>query len=257
MAIPDADIYPTATGRALETVKQHQNSSQADIIFYAGWFCPFVQRVWIALEEKGISYEYREENPYHKDPEFLKISPKGLVPAIIYQGQPIHESLVILEFLEEAFPNTKPLLPADPYARSQIRLALDHISKSILPSFFKLLQSQDPTSQSTARESLYKSFSQFGDGIKGEYWAGNEISLADIALMPWAGRLYILEENREFDIERTGEKFKGWAQRIIKHPAMQNTASEREHYAQIYGRYLRDEAQSEAAKATRNGGVIP
>lgn len=54
MGIPDADIYPTATGRALDTVKAHQDP--ADVIFYAGWFCPFVQRTWIALEEKGIPY---------------------------------------------------------------------------------------------------------------------------------------------------------------------------------------------------------
>lgn len=45
-------------------------------------FQPFVQRVWIALEEKGIPYEYKEVNPYKKEPHFLKINPKGLVPAL-------------------------------------------------------------------------------------------------------------------------------------------------------------------------------
>ena len=34
MGIPDADIYPTATGAALETVKKHQE--EADLVFYAG-----------------------------------------------------------------------------------------------------------------------------------------------------------------------------------------------------------------------------
>ena len=93
--MPDADIYPTATGKALDTVNQHQK--EEDLIFYSGWFCrrcsatsyktltdkvqtAFVQRVWIALQERGIKYQYREENPYHKDQEFLEVSPKGLVP---------------------------------------------------------------------------------------------------------------------------------------------------------------------------------
>ena len=34
-------------------------------------FCPFAQRVWIALEEKGIPYEYKEVNPYKKEKHFL------------------------------------------------------------------------------------------------------------------------------------------------------------------------------------------
>ena len=34
-------------------------------------FCPFVQRTWIALEEKGIPYQYKEVNPYKKEKHFL------------------------------------------------------------------------------------------------------------------------------------------------------------------------------------------
>jgi len=52
--VTDAHIHPTATGPAKKTVDEHEKES--DIIFYAGWFCPFVQRSWIALEIKGIDY---------------------------------------------------------------------------------------------------------------------------------------------------------------------------------------------------------
>ncbi len=34
-------------------------------------FCPFVQRTWIALEEKGIPYQYKEVNPYKRESHFL------------------------------------------------------------------------------------------------------------------------------------------------------------------------------------------
>jgi glutathione S-transferase len=31
------------------------------------WFCPFVQRAWIALEEGKVPYQYKEVNPYKKE----------------------------------------------------------------------------------------------------------------------------------------------------------------------------------------------
>jgi len=34
------------------------------VTLYGSWFCPYVQRVWIALEEKNIVYEYVEIDPY-------------------------------------------------------------------------------------------------------------------------------------------------------------------------------------------------
>ena len=65
MGIPDEHIYPHATGHAAKTVAAHQDPQE--VIFYSGWFCPFVQRSWITLEEKGIPYQYKEVNPYKKE----------------------------------------------------------------------------------------------------------------------------------------------------------------------------------------------
>ena len=44
------------TGDALETVLKHAGRSEGDIHFFAACFCPFVQRVWIALEYLQIPY---------------------------------------------------------------------------------------------------------------------------------------------------------------------------------------------------------
>lgn len=60
MAPPDADLHPHATGLAAETVKKH--SADQPLKLYSGWFCPFVQRVWSVLEERGIPYQYIEGN---------------------------------------------------------------------------------------------------------------------------------------------------------------------------------------------------
>ena len=68
MAIPDVDIHPAATGKAADVVAQHQKDEL--ITLYSGWFCPFVQRSWITLEEKKIPYKYVEINPYKKEERY-------------------------------------------------------------------------------------------------------------------------------------------------------------------------------------------
>lgn len=55
---PDAEIHPVATGLAADIVKKHENTGD-ELTLYSGWFCPFVQRAWITLEEKNIPYNYK------------------------------------------------------------------------------------------------------------------------------------------------------------------------------------------------------
>jgi len=258
MPLPDAQIHPHATGEAAKTVAAA--SEPQDLIFYSGWFCPFVARSWLSLIEKGIPYQYKEVNPYHKEPEFLEISPKGLVPALKYKGEAIPESLVICDFLEEAYPDTKPLMPKDPLQRAKVRLAIDNISKSIIPAFFRLLQSQEQEKQDAALEDVYKGLRGFQEGLKarnGPFYMGEQLTLADIALIPWATRFYIIEENRGFDIKQVGKPFAAWVEHVLNMDSVKAITSDKEHYTEIYGRYLRNEAQSEAAKATRAGTAIP
>lgn len=47
--------HSECTGLALETVNKHQQP--ADISLFGSCFCPFVQRVWVALEYLGVPYK--------------------------------------------------------------------------------------------------------------------------------------------------------------------------------------------------------
>ncbi|KAF8607774.1 glutathione-S-transferase [Ceratobasidium sp. AG-I] len=258
MANVDTSIYPHATGNALTTVQTHSKGDvdSTDLVFYSGWFCPFVQRAWIALEEKGIPYLYQEENPYKKDDKFLEKFPKGLVPGVLHKGKPIGESLVILEFLEDAYPDV-PLLPTDPYTRAQVRYAVDGVTKSILPPFYRLLQAQETEKQDEARQDLYKGLQTFAKGIQGPFWTGDQLTHADIALLPFIVRLPILEKHRDFKRAEVGHGFEAYAERVVSLPSVQRTLSEPQKYEEVYGRYLRNETQSEVAKSTRAGRMLP
>jgi glutathione S-transferase len=60
---------------------------------------PFVQRVWIALELKGIPYQYIEVDPYQKPDSLLEVNPRGLVPALRDDDWGCYESNVLLEYV--------------------------------------------------------------------------------------------------------------------------------------------------------------
>ncbi|KAG5731762.1 Glutathione S-transferase omega-1 [Termitomyces sp. T112] len=255
MAIPDAQIFPHATGPAQKIVAQHLDAQ--DFVFYSGWFCPFVQRVWISLEEKGVKYQYKEINPYKKEKHFLNINPKGLVPAVEYKGKAIYESLVICEFLEDLYPTQKPLLPNEPLTRAIARIWIDFISKSVVPAFQRLLQAQDAGRQIELREEYNEALRKYANEVKGPYFLGENFSLVDVAIAPWIVRDYVVQEHRGFKREDVNEAWVRYASTIEKRKSVVETQSERKHLDEIYGRYLRDEAQSEAAKAIRTGRIIP
>ena len=62
----------------------------------------------------------------HHSPEYLKINPNGVIPTLIHDGQPLHESGTICEYLDESFPDP-PLRPETPYERGEMRNWIRHI----------------------------------------------------------------------------------------------------------------------------------
>ncbi len=119
------------TGEALKTADAH--SAEHDLKLYGSCFCPFVHRVWISLEHKGLDYEYVEVDVYRKPKLLLDINPRGLVPALRHGAWGCYESTVLMEYLED-LNKGEPLLPKDPKLRAHSRLWSDHINRHIIPA---------------------------------------------------------------------------------------------------------------------------
>ena len=85
-------------------------------------------RVRAALNLKGLSYDYIPLSLLRGDqssPEHLMLNPSGLVPTLVTPKGPLPQSLAILEWLDETYPEPN-LLPGDAWARARIR-SLAHI----------------------------------------------------------------------------------------------------------------------------------
>jgi len=144
-------------------------------------------KVRIALLEKGIAHEEDEGvKPSQKD-DYLAKSPMGKVPYLEVDGKRIRESAVILEYLEDAYPE-RPLLPKDPLERARVReivvfleLHLELVVRRLYGGLFFGGSFSDETKQQVEKDvtkgvRALKAVARFEP-----YIAGSELTIADCA----------------------------------------------------------------------------
>ena len=93
------------------------------ITLYHGLASTCSKKVRLALYEKGLEFESRLVNLQafeQHDPEYLKLNPNGVVPTLIHDGEAVIDSSVIMEYLDEVFPEIR-LTPDGAMARAQMR----------------------------------------------------------------------------------------------------------------------------------------
>ena len=93
-------------------------------------------RVRIALELKGLSYDYIPVHLVkgeHKAEGYSQVSPSRLVPTLVTDaGEPLGQSMAIIEWLDETYPEPA-LLPRDPVQRAQVRALAQLVACEIHP----------------------------------------------------------------------------------------------------------------------------
>ena len=146
----------------------------------------YYNKVKLAVLEKGIEFE--EELVWtDRSPTLLDNSPLGKIPYFEVNQGVLCESQVMLEYLEDAYPE-KPLLPADPFSAAKVRelitfmeLHLELVARELYSqAFFGGTVSDEVKTR--AQKLLKRNAAAFGKLARFEpYIAGAEFTMADCA----------------------------------------------------------------------------
>ncbi|XP_062079337.1 probable glutathione S-transferase isoform X2 [Humulus lupulus] len=146
------------------------------------WASPYVYRVIWALKLKGIKFEYIEEDIFNKSDLLLQLNPvHKKVPVFIHGGKPIAESIVILEYIDEMWPQNPLLLPDDPMERAISRFWIK-FGDDERKRFFGFLK-KTGEEQEKATIDAHNHLKILEEKVLGEkkFFGGNSIGMADLA----------------------------------------------------------------------------
>jgi glutathione S-transferase len=215
--------------RRIRSRTGHAMSSHS-VVLYHGLASTCSKKVRMCLYEKGVAFESHlldlQRFEQHS-PEYLAINPNGVVPTLVHDGHVIVESSVIIDFIDDAYPQN-PLKPIDVYERAAMRLWVKYSDETAykavyVPTWHRLhSRAQDglnainldetlariPTAERRERwakmakggysdkdlETAYEAMRACLDSVeaslrKSLWLAGNEFSLADVAMLPFIDRI--------------------------------------------------------------------
>ena len=144
--------------------------------------CPYCARVRIALEEKGIEYEAVAVDLQDRPQWIYEKNSTGRVPVVEEDAWLLPESSVIMEYLDERYPEP-PLLPPDPADRALARVWIFRHDDFTRP-YYALRRGEDG-----AAARFDEQLARLDAALERQQWlTGSSYGLADIAYVPWVVR---------------------------------------------------------------------
>jgi glutathione S-transferase len=183
--------------------------------------CPYVQRAAIVLAEKGIAFERIDIDLANKPDWFLKISPLGKTPVLLVDDQPIFESAVICEYLEET--TLAPLHPHDPLLRAQHRGWME-FGSTLLNAIAGFYTAPDEKQLTAKTAEIAAKFQQVENALtataEGPYFAGENFSMVDAVFGPIFRYFDVFEAIDDFGFFDLTPKVRDWRAALAQRPSV-------------------------------------
>ncbi len=157
-------------------------------------------RVRIALNLKNLDYEYRSVHLINNGgeqnlPEYRQINPVGGLPTLADGEKLISQSFAIIEYLDDAFPQSYQLLPQDPYLKAKVRQVCENINSDVHPyQNLKLMNYLEKKHHFTGDQKTEWAQKWIHDGLSATdkivstsfstYAFGDQVTAADLFIVP-------------------------------------------------------------------------
>jgi len=158
-----------------------------------GW-CPFCERVWLALEAKKIPYQERLIDLRNKPDWYNELVPTTLVPAVLFHGDGstnerkiIWESLDVMKALDEAFPETPKLILDSPEYMNAVELQSEVSSAGFAFAFAFRNETLSDADKLGRREIFDEALNKLDAALAsagGPFRLGSNFSGIDVIMIP-------------------------------------------------------------------------
>ncbi|CAI7636784.1 unnamed protein product [Penicillium glandicola] len=207
-------------GKGLERVGGNSsNQMSTDTFLLYSYFCSSCcQRIIIAAHLKGIPLEYTYINlgtKEHTTDEYKESNPSASVPTLIVtriNGEKtiLRQSMTILEYFEERFPNISPLLPRGLQDRMHVRDLVNIIAIDTQPTTnnrivqrVKAIRGSSEDEDEFAKQAFIDGFQAYESLLttqagEGPYSFGDTVSLADVVLVPTVDQAILFKLDLDF-----------------------------------------------------------
>ncbi|KAF2036650.1 thioredoxin-like protein [Setomelanomma holmii] len=177
----------------------HVNGNAPKITLYTNHRCPWAHRAHIVLKELGLKYdEVIIDLDKPREPWYLEINPRGLVPAIDFNGEIITESGIVSTFLADAYPSH--LFPAagnpkDALTRARINFFVDTWFSKAGSYWFQILRAEKDEQEKLGQDfvSIVEKEIEPLLANAGPFFGGSsKVTLAEALIAPFILRIYAL-----------------------------------------------------------------
>ena len=181
--------------------------------------CPYVQRIAIALAEKGVAHDSLIVDLANKPRWFLDISPMGRTPVLKVDAAALFESAAILEYLEDTQPC--PLHPSDPVERARHRAWIG-FGAECLNDIAGFYSAPDNASLDMKAATLHARFRLIEAQLRqGPWFAGDTFSLVDAVFAPVFRYFDTFDRISDFGVFDGLKRVTDWRCALADRPSVQ------------------------------------
>ena len=217
--------------------------------------CPFSQRLEILLSLKGLddSVAFHVVDITRPRPGWLLEKTRGTTALPVLEtleGGIIKESMVILRYLENVFPDP-PVAQGDPYRRAVENMLIAHEGDFGMWGY-RYVMNADPARREEFRQGMLERYARLGDFLRQHSPSGpflfEDFGMAEAVFTPFFMRFWFLEyyEDFELPLDDRYARVRGWRDACLAHPAAQQVT--KEQIVKLYYDY---------AKGAGNGALLP